>query len=157
MRVKITPRGKGETPRGDFHACSRFARSTIPKKKIWTKGRAIQQYRLKWKREQEKWHWEKRPLPFFEKNFHFLFVSHCYRSSRHLVSSGSLKNICKNSFLFYNFVKHSWSFGLSLICELKVVRSSIHYLDCDFYLQDFFFFAAAVFHNINAPHRGLNK
>ena len=35
--------------------------------------------------------------------------------------------------------------------NLKMFCSSIHYLECDFYLQDFFFFVA-VFHNINAPH-----
>ena len=28
------PSGKGETPWGDFHASSRFARSTIPEKKF---------------------------------------------------------------------------------------------------------------------------
>ena len=97
----------------------------------------------------------KKATPFFEKNFHFLFVSLCYRSSRHLVSSGSVKNIWKNSFLFYNFVKHSWSYGLSLICEFKSGLLFYSLLGLRFLSSGFFFFAAAVFHNINAPHRGV--
>ena len=95
----------------------------------------------------------KKAIPLFWKNFHFLFVSHCYRSSTHLVSSGSVKNIWKNPFLFYNFVKHSWSCGLSLICEFKSGLLIYSLLGLRFLSSGCFFFAAAVFHNINAPHR----
>ena len=95
----------------------------------------------------------KKAIPLFWKNFHFLFVSHCYRSSTHLVSSGSVKNIWKNPFLFYDFVKHSWSCGLSLICEFKSGLLIYSLLGLRFLSSGCFFFAAAVFHNINAPHR----
>ena len=60
----------------------------------------------------------------FWKDIHFLFVSHCYRCSRHLASSVPVKYIWKTTFFFYNFVTHEtpdrgcW---LSFICEFKNV------------------------------------
>ena len=88
---------------------------------------------------------EKKATPLFEKNFHLFFVWHGYRCSRQLVSSGSVKNMSKRSFLFYNFVK-LWTES-----HLQVFYLSIHYLDCDFIFRIFFF--GAVLNNIYAPHR----
>ena len=152
--MKITPRGKGETPWGDFHACSRFARSTIPEKKFGLRAELFNST-VEMEKGTEKGHWEKRPIPFFEKTF--IFFS--YRIVIDLqdiwfLNSGSVKNIWKNSFLFYNFVKHSWSCGLSLICEFKSGLLIYSLLGLRFLSSGFFFFAAAVFHNINAHTNG---
>ena len=95
----------------------------------------------------------KKTTPFFEKTF--IFFS--YRIVIDLQDIWFLRVLSKisekNSFLFYNFVKHSWSCGLSLICEFKSGLLFYSLLGLRFLSSGFFFFAAAVFHNINAPHR----
>ena len=95
----------------------------------------------------------KKATPFFEKTF--IFFS--YRIVIDLQDIWFLRVLSKisekNSFLFYNFVKHSWSCGLSLICEFKSGLLFYSLLGLRFLSSGFFFFAAAVFHNINAPHR----
>ena len=95
----------------------------------------------------------KKTTPFFEKTF--IFFS--YRIVIDLQDIWFLRVLSKisekNSFLFYNFVKHSWSCGLSLICEFKSGLLIYSLLGLRFLSSGCFFFAAAVFHNINAPHR----
>ena len=50
-------------------------------------------------------------------------------------------------------VHGAWSCGLSLICEFKSGLLIYSLLGLRFLSSGCFFFAAAVFHNINAPHR----
>ena len=85
---------------------------------------------------------EKKATPLFEKTF----IYFSYRMVIDVQDNWFLRvlsKICrKRSFFLYNFVKHSWSCGLSLICK------------CFSYVfTTGFFFFGAVFHNIYAPHR----
>ena len=62
------------------------------------------------------------PISPFEKAF--IFFSHLVATDVQdirLLRAGSDQIYLKNSFLFYNFVKHSWSCWLSLICKFKNV------------------------------------
>ena len=88
----------------------------------------------------------------FWKDVHFLFVSHCYRCSRHLACFfGSGQIYLKNSFLFYNFVTHDtpdrgcW---LSLICKFKNVLLTYSQLGFPGFSFSIFLFFATVFRNI---------
>ena len=92
---------------------------------------------------------EKKATPLFEKTF-------IYFSYRMVIDFQDnwflrvLSKICqKRSFLFYNFVKHSWSCGLSLICKCF----SYVFTTWIAILSSGFFFFGAVSHNIYAPHR----
>ena len=95
----------------------------------------------------------KKATPFFWKNFYFLFVSHCYRSSRHLVSSVLSKTSEKTLFFSIIFSSIPEAVDWVSFVNLKVVCSSIHYLDCDFYLQDFFSLRQQFFTTL-MPHTG---
>ena len=72
---------------------------------------------------------------------------------------GSGQIYLNNSFLFYNFVKHSWSCLLSLICEFKNVLLTHSQLGFAGFSFSIFFFFATVFGNIfSCPTLGvLNK
>ena len=72
---------------------------------------------------------------------------------------GSGQIYLNNSFLFYNFVKHSWSCLLSLICEFKNVLLTYSQLGFAGFSFSISFFFATVFRNIfSCPTLGvLNK
>ena len=106
--------------------------------------------------------------PFFEKTF--IFFS--YRMDTDLQDIWFLRVLSKISekTLFFSIILSSIPEAVDWVSfvNLKVFCSSIHYLDCDFYLQDFFslrqqFFTTLMPHTggrgvwINNKYRALNN
>ena len=92
----------------------------------------------------------------FWKNVHFLFVSHGYRCSRHLASSGPAKCIWKT--LFFSTILSNTAEAVDWVSfvSLKMFCSQLGFAGFSFSI---FFFFATVFRNIfSCPTWGvLNK
>ena len=142
--MKITPRGKGKTRWGWFSHALAFRSLCYPWEKIGT-TRSLTRLQLKaelfnstdWngKGDGKRGIGEKSHSPFW-KNFHLFFVSHGYRCSRQLVSSGSVKNMSKKG-LFFSIILSSTPEAVEWVSFVSVLVS-IHYLDCDFIFTIFF-------------------
>ena len=142
--MKITPRGKGKTRWGWFSHALAFRSLCYPWEKIGT-TRSLTRLQLKaelfnstdWngKGDRKRGIGEKSQSPFW-KNFHLLFVSHGYRCSRQLVSSGSVKNMSKKG-LFFSIVLSSTPEAVDWVSFASVLLI-YSLLGLRFYLQDFF-------------------
>ena len=156
--MKITPRGKGKTRWGWFSHALAFRSLCYPWEKIGT-TRSLTRLQLKaelfnstdWngKGDRKRGIGEKSHSPFW-KNFHLLFVSHGYRCSRQLVSSGSVKNMSKKG-LFFSIIFSSTPEAVDWVSFVSVlVMYSL--LGLRFYLHDFF--SLGQFFTTFMPHTG---